>query len=442
MTPIELSNAATAPERFRRPLRICLLSYRSAPFGGGQGIYVRYLSKALTEAGHEVDVVSGEPYPHLVDGVRLIKLPGLNLFENGLHSLRPRHLRSWANIVEWCSKLSGGFAEPYAFGRRAAAFLKEHGAKYDLVHDNQSLAWGLLDIQKQGLPLLVTIHHPIQHDLKLALEAARNAWQRLLVRRWHSFLGMQTRVVRQLQHITTVSECSRQDIVEAFSIDAERVRVIPCGIDTEVFRPLPEIERKPRQLLATVSADQPLKGLHYLLYALRDLRAEFPDLSLTVVGKPKPGGATERLVRRLGLGNELQFVHGISTAELVRLYAETTLAVVPSLYEGFGLPAGEALSCGTPLVSTNAGALPEVVGDAALSVEPGSSRALQAAIRRLLLDEGLRTELSRAGRARIEERFSWAVTAQQLCEFYHDILLQHDEPADIEADPELAHANS
>lgn len=438
MTPVEL-NSDTATQA---PLRICLLGYRSAPFGGGQGIYIRYLSKALLEAGHSVDVMSGQPYPHLVDGVGLIKMPGLNLFENGLLSLRPRHLRSWANIVEWCSKLTGGFAEPYAFGRRAAAYLEEHGDKYDVIHDNQSLCYGLLDIQHKGLPLVVTIHHPIKHDVDLALKAARNGWQRVLIRRWHSFLFMQTRVARKLKFITTVSECSRQDIASAFDISVDHIRLIHNGIDTEVFAPQPQIKRQSRMIVATASADQPLKGLHFLLRAFAHLREHYPQLSLTVVGKPKPGGATERLIQRLQLGEALQFVHGISTEELVALYARATLAVVPSLYEGFGLPAGEAMACGTPLVSADGGALPEITGDAARVVPAGDEQALLHAIAQLLDNPELRADLSVRGRQRIEKMFSWKVAAVEMTRFYREAIDEAKSSAVNEVSQELsAHAN-
>ncbi|MEM8496986.1 MAG: glycosyltransferase family 4 protein [Pseudomonadota bacterium] len=438
MTPVELNsdNAKHAP------LRICLLGYRSAPFGGGQGIYMRYLSKALLEAGHSVDVLSGQPYPHLIDGVNLIKIPGLNLFENGLLSLRPQHLRSWANIVEWCSKLTGGFAEPYAFGRRAAAYLEEHADNYDVIHDNQSLCYGLLDIQDKGLPLVVTIHHPIKRDVDLALTAARNRWQRLLIRRWHSFLFMQTRVVRKLKFITTVSECSRQDIASAFDIDVNHIRLIHNGIDTDVFAPQPQIERQQQSIVATASADQPLKGLHFLLRAFANLREHYPQLSLTVVGKPKPGGATERLKERLQLGESLQFVHGISTDELVALYAGATLAVVPSLYEGFGLPAGEAMACGTPLVSADGGALPEITGDAARVVPAGDEQALQYAIAELLDNPGLREDLSARGRQRIEKMFSWKVAAIEMTRFYREAIGDTKSTAISELGQEIgAHAN-
>ena len=202
---------ARVEPRPERALRIALLGYRSAPHSGGQGVYIRYLSKALVDAGHSVDVISGPPYPHLDSRVRLVQLPSLDLFENGLLSLRPRHLTSLTNIIEWSSKLTGGFAEPYTFGRRVVKYLRQHGHEYDLIHDNQSLSYGMLEIQAMGLPLVTTVHHPITSDLRIALSAARNPWQRLLVRRWHAFLGMQKKVVKQLRNVVTVSDCSRQN---------------------------------------------------------------------------------------------------------------------------------------------------------------------------------------------------------------------------------------
>ena len=409
-----------------RPLRIALLGYRSQPYGGGQGIYLKYLSKALVDAGHRVDVISGPPYPHLDPRVRLVKLPSLDLFEHGLRSLRPRHLRSYTDTVEWLSKLTGGFAEPYTFGRRVVKYLRRHGAAYDLVHDNQSLSYGMLRLQAAGVPLVTTIHHPITSDLRLALEAASGPRERLLIRRWHSFLRMQKRVARRLEHLVTVSECSRRDIARDFAVPAARVDLVYNGIDTETFRPLPRVPRRQRRLMATASADAPLKGLRYLLLAYAELVEDDPALELIVVGRPRPGGPTARLLHRLRLGDRVRFVSDISTQALVRLYAETTVAVVPSLYEGFGLPAGEAMACAVPVVATDGGALPEIVGDAGVVVPRGDAAALARALRALLADPRRRAALGRAGRRRIVEHFSWQVCAGALVAYYRRVLARAD----------------
>jgi glycosyltransferase involved in cell wall biosynthesis len=408
-----------APER---PLRIALLGYRSQPHGGGQGVYMRYLSKALVDAGHSVDVISGPPYPHLDARVRLITLPSLDLFENGLRSLRPRHLKSLTNIIEWLSQLTGGFAEPYTFGRRAVKYLRQHGHNYDLIHDNQSLSYGMLEIQKMGLPLVTTVHHPITSDLRIALSAARGWKERMFIRRWHSFLNMQKKVIKQLRNIVTVSDCSRQDIARDFGLQPAGISLAHNGIDIEVFKPVPGIERNPLRLMATCSADQPLKGLRYLLHAYARLLQCYPELELLLVSRPNPGGKTERLVKKLGLADKVRFVNSISTEQMVHYYAEAAIAVVPSVYEGFGLPAGEAMACGVPVVSTDGGALPEVVGDAGVIVPAKNVDALVEAIDALLQDPNKRAKLGARGKQRIEEHFCWHVCARQMTDYYRQVL--------------------
>jgi glycosyltransferase involved in cell wall biosynthesis len=405
-----------------RPLRIALLGYRSQPHGGGQGVYMRYLSKALVDAGHTVDVISGPPYPHLDPRVKLITLPSLDLFKNGLRSLRPHHLKSLTNIIEWTSQLTGGFAEPYTFGRRAVKYLRQHGHHYDLIHDNQSLSYGMLQIQAMGLPLVTTVHHPITSDLRIALAAARSWKERMFIRRWHSFLNMQKKVIKQLRNIVTVSDCSRQDIARDFGLQPAGISLAHNGIDIEEFKPVPGIERNPLRLMATCSADQPLKGLRYLLHAYARLLERYPDLELLLISKPNPGGKTERLVERLGLVDKVRFVNGISTEQMVRYYAEAAIAVVPSVYEGFGLPAGEAMACGVPVVSTDGGALPEVVGDAGLIVPAKNVDALVGAIDTLLKDPQLRDTLGARGKQRIEENFCWRVCARQMTAYYRQVL--------------------
>ena len=405
-------------------LKICLLGYRSNPYSGGQGIYLRYLSKALQRAGHQVDVISGEPYPILDEGVRLIKLPGLNLFEakNHVTALRPRHLLSYTDFFEWFSMLTGGFPEPYTFGRRLTRHFKKHTPDYDIVHDNQSLCFGLLDLQRAGIPLVTTIHHPITSDLEIALSHTEDWKMRLLIRRWHSFLGMQKQVVRQLRHIVTVSKQSQEDIASAFGIDAELIKVVHNGIDTEVFTPRPEINRTPGRIMATASADQPLKGLEYLIGAIALLTDAHPHIHLVVLGKINADGASQKLIDKLDLGSRIRFVSGVTTDELVTLYAEANLVVVPSVYEGFGLPAGEAMACGVAVVSTRGGALPEVVGDAGVLVPVRDAAAIAGAVAELLQDPERVEQLGYLARTRILSLFSWQVAAASMVQTYQQTI--------------------
>ncbi len=418
----------STPKLADKPLRIALLGYRSAPFSGGQGIYIKYLSRALTAMGHKVDVISGEPYPQLDDNVTLIKMPGLNLYEwfpDHHRALRLKHFASWADLTEYFSMLTGGFSEPYSFGRRVAKYLKKHQDQYDIVHDNQCLAYGLLDIQR-FLPTIATLHHPITHDRQLALDAAPNWKYRLLTKRWYSFLGMQKKVTAKLKHVVTVSDQSRRDTATDFGVPDDHLKVIYNGIDTHTFKPLDNPERSRYRLICTASADQPLKGLRYLLEALPKLAKLFPQLQLTVVGKLQPEGPTEKLIQKLGIADRIQFVSGISTERLVELYSESTIAICPSLYEGFGLPAGEAMACGVPVISSNGGALPEVVGNAGIIVPKGDSEALGREIAKLLDNPQHQKQLSYTGRARIENTFSWAAVAQELTEYYEKMLSHAD----------------
>ena len=403
-----------------RPLRIALLGYRSAPHSGGQGVYLNYLSRYLRRRGHSVTVISGPPYPHLDDDIDLVKLESLDLYENGLGSVRLRHFFSRLDRIEWLSKLTGGFAEPYTFGERVKKWFVGRERDFDIIHDNQTIADGVLELQTRGLPLVTTIHHPITRDYRVALASEPKWYMRLLIHRWHSFLRMQKRVAPQLQSVVTVSTASATDIATDFGVAPEAISVMHLGVDTEMFRPLPAIMREPFRLMTTASADAPLKGLSHLLKALAALRPDYPDMRLTLVGRPKPDGETQRLINSLGLADCIDCCKGISHEEMVEKYARATVAVVPSMYEGFGLPAVEAMACGVPLVSTSGGALAEVVADAALVVSPGDGNALAQQIKRLFDDASLRDEYASRGLQRVEQHFCWERCAERMEAYYRE----------------------
>lgn len=406
------------------PLKVALLGYRSNPYSGGQGVYLKYLSRALTRLGHEVDVISGEPYPELDSNVTLIKVPGLNLFaaDNHVTALRWHHLTSYADSVEWLSMLTGGFAEPYTFGLRLRKLLHARLSRYDVIHDNQSLCYELLKIERRGIPLITTIHHPITSDRDIALNNAKNWGERLLIRRWHSFLNMQVRVASRLRHIVTVSNSSKKDIAASFRIPADRISVVPNGIDRDDFHPLPGVSRNPHQIISTASADQPLKGTACLIQAFAQIREHISDAQLVLIGQPKPGGANDRLIDQLNLRHAISFRHHISTAEICSLYARSSLALVPSEYEGFGLPAGEAMACGVPVVSTRGGALPEVVGDAGILVPVRDPQAMARAALEVLGNNELHTTLARKGLNRIKQEFCWDRVALDMTQLYKALL--------------------
>ena len=405
----------------RRGLNICLLSYRGNPTSGGQGVYIKYLSRALVDLGHHVDVISGPPYPELPKNVTLHPLPGLDLY-NPDHLFKVENYRDLLtplNQIEFLSMCSGGFPEPFTFGRRVYDYLREKRPPYDIVHDNQCLAYGLLRLPGLGFPMVATIHHPITVDRDMELAAAPNWVKRMKVKRWYSFLGMQIKVSRRLSKIITVSECSKRDISREFGVSPDKFRVVPNGINTDFFYPMSGVERKPHHLLVTNSADTPLKGLRYLLEAVASIRRRRP-IHLTVIGQPKRAGIIEKLVGELDLGDTVHFTGRIAYAEFARYYAEATMAVIPSLYEGFGMPAGEAMACGVPVISTTGGALPEVVGDAGMLIPPADSRALEAAILSLLDCPGRRASLGQAGLKRVDDSLTWDHAARRTIAIYKE----------------------
>lgn len=405
-------------------LRIALLGYRSHPHVGGQGIYLHYLSKALADLGHNVDVISGPPYPELDPRVQLIKLPSLDLYahKNPTRALRLNHFLSYADFYEWWSKLSGAFGEPYCFGRRLRAHFKKNKPHYDIVHDNQSLCYGLLDLQKRGFNVIATVHHPITQDRDLALAAAATKGQRWLINRWYSFLAMQKNVVRKLDRVITVSQQSQRDITAAFGRPPENIHVIPNGVDATVFKPITDIARIPFRLITTASSDQPLKGLSVLLRALAQLRAEFAQLHLVVIGKLKENGDTQKELDALQLLDVVEFKSGISNQQLVEEYAQASIAVVPSLYEGFGLPAAEAMACAVPLICSDGGALPEVVGEGARLVNAGNVEALVDALRELINQPELRRQIGERGRAHIVQQLSWDCVGKKMQDYYWQVI--------------------
>lgn len=372
-----------------------------------------------------MDVVSGPPDPCLDEDVKVFQLPCLDLYnpEALFRFPTPRELADPINIMECLGVWTMGFPEPLTFGLRAYRFLRDKFQNYDIVHDNQSLGYGLWPIKKH-VPTVITIHHPITMDRKFAIDSVRAPWSKLKMARWYSFVGMQKRVSLKFPQIITVSEFSKKDICRDFQLPRRRLRVVPNGINRELFYPIPEIKREKNRVIVTNSADMPLKGLRYLLQAAAEV-SRTHDIKLTVIGTPKKNGEVSKLVRTLGIGKRIHFTGRIDNGEFVRQYAKATLAVVPSVYEGFGLPAGEAMACGVPVISTTGGALPEVVGDAGLLVPPADSTALAKAITGLFEDPERARQIGRKGYQRVNDLFTWKKAAEQTVEVYREAIREH-----------------
>jgi len=406
------------------PLRIAYLTYRGKPHVGGQGVYTRHLTKALVDLGHHVEVYGGQPYPVLDPRIEMHKLPSLDIFNDLYPGRFPAYweIKEWPDAVEVLEFLRGTFGEPRAFSLRAYRALKPRANDFDLVHDNQCLGTAITHIN-DVIPTIVTLHHPITRDRALEMSHTPNWWKRRAIGRWYSFVRMQGKVARSMPRIVVVSENSINDIEKDMGVQRDRMRLVPVGVDPDLFTPLPHIAREPQRLITTASADVALKGLSYLLEALAKLRTE-RDVRLTIIGKPRAGASAD-LIESLGLKDCIDYVSGVPDETIVELYARSALAVVPSLYEGFSLPAIEAMSTGICLVATTGGALPEVTGrdgDTVLSCPPGDVDALAAAIRRGLDDADLRARVGAAGRKRVVERWSWRHCAQLTVEQYREVL--------------------
>lgn len=420
-------------------MRIALLSYRSKPHVGGQGIYIRRLSRELVALGHTVEVFSGQPYPELDEGVGLTKVPSLDLYRPGDEFRNPKlsEFRDLVDVEEWVTMRTGAFPEPMSFSKRVVKLLRKRRDDFDIVFDNQTLMSPLLEIEDFGLPLAAAIHHPITMDraieLSTAVWARRKPGSRVKVElpkigvwRWYSFLRQQKLTAPKIRRVIVPSESSKRDVVREFKVDADRIDTILLGVDDR-FVP-PTAPRVPGRILAMASADAPLKGIHILLESFAKLLTE-RDLELVLVTKPKEGGVTEKLIDKLDIADHVSFASGLTDDELVALMGSAELACVPSLYEGFSLPTAELMACETPLVVSRAGAIPEVVGPDGLCadvVEPGDVDALAAAVAALLDDPERRARMGAAGRIRVKEMFSWTAVAAKTADVFADVIAQYE----------------
>lgn len=415
-------------------MRICLLTYRGNPYSGGQGIYIYYLSREFQRMGHEVEVIASAPLPEVSEGIILHQLRSSSIYHPGSYFRRnlPK-VRNPVDFYELCASRLGIFAEPWAFSFRAYAKLRElcKQRRFDIIHDNQGLGYGLLLMKRLNIPVIATIHHPLPIDRQADLEQANGFRDRWRIRKFYSFIRMQAFVARRLDRIITVSQSSAKDTRLFFKVPADKFRVVYNGIDTDIYNGNEEASQNRGGLIMVANTDDRKKGVLYLLQALQMLGKD--KIKLTIVDDaerhssyvedvgPLPSYGF-KLVRKLNLDGMVHFTGRLAREELAQHYSAAQIAIVPSLYEGFGIPAAEAMACGTPVIATTGGALPEVVGDAGILVPPGSADALAAAIKQLLDDKQAQQRMSEAGRKRVEEKFSWEQAARKTLEVYQEVL--------------------
>ena len=384
--------------------------------------------------GHDVEVISSAPLPEVSEGIVLHQLRSSSIYHPG-SSFRKNLLkvRNLVDLHELCASRLGVFAEPWAFSFRAYAKIKERckQRRFDIVHDNQGLGYGLLSVKRLNIPVIATIHHPLPIDRQADLEQATGFRQRQRIRKFYSFIRMQAFVARRLDRIITVSQSSAKDTNLFFRVPPDKIRVVYNGIDTEIYRGNEEAGRNRHGLIMVANTDDRKKGVLYLLQALQLLRDD--GIKLTIVDDaarhssyiedvgPLPSYGC-KLVNKLNLDAMVHFTGRLTREELAQHYSAAQIAVVPSLYEGFGIPAAEAMACGTPVVATSGGALPEVVGDAGILVPPANADALAAAIKQLLNDKQAQRQMSEAGKKRVREKFNWEQAARKTVEVYQEAM--------------------
>ena len=397
-------------------LNIAILSYRSARFGGGQGVYIRDISFALSLMGHRVDVISGPPYPELHDGIKLIELPGLNLFEtfsfrDRLNKFIKKKSKTNDDYYEFFSTLIGGFPELRTFGNRANKFLNSN-KDYDIIIDNQSISYGMIEIQKR-FPLVEIIHHPITFDFKFELASTKKIKYKISRYLWYSFLIMQKKVAPKLETIVTPSKSSKNGIVAEFNCKSSNITVINNGLDYEEFAPISNVERNKNRLITTASADVALKGLDFSLKALKLLKKNNPKIHLIIIGAPKKNGHTEKLIKKLNIEDNVFFKKNISKEKIKELYSTSSIAIVSSLYEGFGYPVIEAMSCEVPLIATNISSIPELVRSYGILIDPKDEKKLSFNIEKVLNNYDDYKDNAIKGRQHVIETFNWSkITAE------------------------------
>lgn len=408
-------------------MKICLLTYRGNPYCGGQGIYTMYIARELVKLGHEVHVIQGPPYFPDMEGVHIHRVSNHNYFnikKNYIKPHRPFATFQPLNFYEFVASKFGIFPEIETFSFRAFLKLKElqKTHKFDIIHDNQNLGYGFLLIKLLGVPFISTIHHPLSIDRSTWFEYPSDF--RLKIKRVLYYpLIMQGFVARRLDHIITVSEDSAIEISKAFGVKQENMSVVYNGLDTEIFRPLPGVKKKPNSVIFVGNVEDRKKGVVYLLKAMTLTKNRF---HLTVVD----GGAPNRMyvtkwIDKFGLNDRIHFTGKIPGEKLIELYSQHQIAVSPSLYEGFGFPAAEAMACELPLVSSDGGALPEVVGnhmETGYVVKSRDPYGLAEAIDYLLDNPKERERMGKAARKRITSVFTWENAAKEMVEVYQEVI--------------------
>lgn len=413
-------------------MRVAMISYHTCPLAtlggkdtGGMNVYVRDLTKELGRRGIGVDVFTrsqDEHVPHVLHdlgfGNRIVHVPA------GPESPMPKdqladHLPAFIAFIE--------------------EFAATKGIRYDLVHSHYWLS-GLAGLElrsRWGTPVIHMFHTLAAMKTKVARSEDEVASQLRL--------DSEGRLLRNADRIIAATQAELAQFQWLYHADTQRVAVIPPGVDTAHFYPIPSDEAleyagvpSDKRMVLFVGRVEPLKGIDGLLKAIAVLRAQTPDLyaslCLAVIGGSADDGedvATEmsrlqEIRRALAIEETVTFLGQKAQDSLPYYYSAAEVVVVPSHYESFGLVALEAMACGTPVVASETGGLAFLVrdGETGFHVPTGDPEALAERLRRLLTDEVLRRRLGQQA-ADYARRYAWPIIADQVIDLYHGTLGLH-----------------
>jgi len=414
-----------------RKLRIAFVAYRGNMTSGGQGIYLWYLAREMARMGHEVHVLVGPPYPDDMPWATVETFPNqqfwakwvLEQYDEIVPKDDPTQVLSPLNFYELAASRIGFLPEPFAFSVRAfrrVADLVRAGQRFDLVHDVQCLGYGLLGLKAMGVPVVSTVHHPLTVDRRASFVRDETFKDAVGTMKFYP-IGMQAFVARRLDTVFTSSEVSGRQIVQDFGVRPDRLRNVRNGLDVDHFSPDPKVAKSESSLLCVGRSTDPNKGIRTLIHALSKLPHH---VTLTLVDDDSPDNQVRDWAREVGVLERLRLTGRVESDDLVRLYREAAVVVVPSRYEGFGLPAVEAMACGTPVIATRAGALTEVMQltEGGLLAERDDPDSIATGVRTLLESPETRAMMAKRGRERVVESLSWPRVAAVTEEVYQDVV--------------------
>ncbi len=408
-----------------KKLKIAFLSYRSDPFSGGQGIYLKNVCESLADYGHEITIYSGSPLPIVSSKISIVEVETPKYFETFSFSKRIKIFKnqpkSPLEFQDFFETITGTFSEPMFFGQRLQRnnHFKANEKKYDVFHDNQSLGIYPNTIKSR---LVTTLHHPIQIDRSIDLMNEKSVLKRISISRWYSFLNFQEANVFSSRLVITPSNNSKNDITKFFKYPSNQIEVLWNGINLDDF----QFRKKKdfgKKLVTIISSDVPMKNLKNILIGFSIALKNDEGLTLTIIGDVREENL--KLIKSLGLDDFVIIHQKLTKKKLIEILSACDIGISGSLYEGFGFPLIEMIAIGLPILASNKGSLPEIMGDAGITFNPYDPNELSDSIQKLVNNDEMQNKISSNCQIRRDDFFGWDEYAKKLEFFYQKIIDGH-----------------